>query len=223
MERRRIGMAKLDIRRRKMLECVREFGAARRDLFPAPSFAGRMFAAVAHALEALQQHELAKLKAHESERHHAASKARARIALRRRLGLMSRMARIVAFDQPGFEKKLRIRVDCSDDLLLSRARSFVKAARPLARAFAAHDMPPTFLTAIEEDIAAFEHAISSREDSRGHHATTRSSIDGEVRKAMQAVKRLDVVLHTLEDPRLLARWNEARRIGYPPRTRKPAA
>jgi hypothetical protein len=217
-------MAKLDIRRRKMLERVHDFGTARRDLFPAASFAGRMFAAVADALKALRQHDLAKLAAHNAERHDAALKATARIALRRRLGLMSRIARMIAFDQPGFEKKFRIRVDCSDDRLLSRARAFVKAARPLAKVFAAHDMPPTFLRALEEDIAAFERAIASREDSRGHHATTRSSIDGEVRKAMQAVKRLDVVMpHRLQDPGRLAIWNAARRIGYPPRARKSAA
>ena len=213
-------MAKLDIRRRKMLERVRDFGAARRDLFPPASYAGRMFAAVAGALEALQKHDIAKVNAHTAERCDAESKASARVALRRRLGLMSRVARIAALDQPGFEKKFRIRFDCSDDRLLSRGRAFVKAARPLAKTFTAHDMPPTFLATLQDDIEAFERAITSREDSRGHHAATRSSIDGELRKAMQAVKRLDAVVpHKLQDPALLALWNAARRIGYPRRSK----
>jgi hypothetical protein len=218
------AMTKLDVRRRQMLERVRDFGAAHRDIFPPASFAGRMFAAVAEASDAVKRHEMTEMSGHHGERQGAASKATARMALRRRLGLISRIARVAAYDIPGFDKRFRVRFDCSDERLLSRARSFVKAAQPLMRTFVAHDMPPTLLAKLQEDIEAFDRAITLREDSRGQRVAARASLDAEVRKGLQAARRLAAVVpHKLEDPASLALWNAARRIGYPPRIKSPAA
>jgi hypothetical protein len=151
---------------------------------------------------------------HNAERHGAGLKAAARTALRRRLGSISRVARVVAVDRPGFERKFRVRFDCSDERLLSRARLVLKEARPLARTFIAHDMPPTFLTTLQEDINAFVHAITSREDSREQRVAARANIDVEIRKGLQAARRLAVVVpHKLENPGSLALWNDARRRG----------
>jgi hypothetical protein len=216
-------MTKLEIRRRQMLERVRDFGATHRDLFPSTSFAGRMFATVADAVEAVRSFEAREMAGHNAVREGAESKATARTALRRRLSVLSRMARVAAFDVPGFDRKFRVRFDCTDERLLSRARSFVKAARPLAQTFVDHDMPPTFLAKLQDDIDAFDSAITSREDSHGRRAAARTSIEGEIRKGLQAARRLDAVVpHKLEDPASLVLWNEARRIGYPTR-KKPVA
>jgi hypothetical protein len=218
------AMTKLDSRRRQMLKRIRDFGATHRDVFPPASFAGRMFTAVADAVNALERHGMKETAGKNLERQHAESKAAARIALRRRLGIISRIARAVAVDVPGFDRKFRIRFDCSDDRLLSRARSFVKAALPVARTFIAHDTPSTFLKKLQEDIDAFERAIASREDSRGQRVAVRESIDAEIRKGLLAVKRLDAVVpHKLHDPGVLVVWNAARRIGHPPRMKKPVA
>jgi hypothetical protein len=85
-------------------------------------------------------------------------------------------------------------------------------------------MPPTLLAKLQEDIEAFDRAITLREDSRGQRVAARASLDAEVRKGLQAARRLAAVVpHKLEDPASLALWNAARRIGYPPRIKSPAA
>ena len=207
-------MTKLDIGRQRMLARLCEFGTAHRDIFPPSSFAGRMFAEVAEASEALRRHATTEVAGQNAERQGAGLKAAARTALRRRLGSISRVARVVAVDRPGFERKFRVRFDCSDERLLSRARLVLKEARPLARTFIAHDMPPTFLATLQEDINAFVHAITSREDSREQRVAARANIDVEIRKGLQAARRLAVVVpHKLENPGSLAMWHDARRIG----------
>ena len=49
-------MTNQEIRNHQMLVRVREFGAAHRDLFPARSVAGQLFAAVGAAAEEREQH-----------------------------------------------------------------------------------------------------------------------------------------------------------------------
>jgi hypothetical protein len=207
-------MTKLDIGRQRMLGRLCEFGAAHRDIFPPSSFAGRMFAEVAEASEALQRYATAEVAGHNAERQGAGLKAAARKTLRRHLSGISRIARVADVDIPGFDRKFRVRFDCSDERLLSRARSVLKAARPLARTFIGHDMPPAFLGTLQEDIDAFVQTITSREDSREQRVAARASIDSEIRKGLQAARRLAVVVpQKLKNPGSLAIWNDARRIG----------
>jgi hypothetical protein len=130
----------------------------------------------------------------------------------------------VAFDEPGFERRFRVRFDCSDERLLARARSFVRAARPLARTFVDHDMPRHFLAQLQADIDAFDLAIRTLQASRARRVVAQVSIDAEIRKGLRAATRLAAVVPgKLEDPAMLAVWNRARRIGYPPRIKKPVA
>src|SRR6185369_3934282 len=103
------------MRTRQMLERVRAFGTTHRDLFLPQSGAGRMFAVVADVLESLRRHDVAAMEGRSSERAGGESKAAARIALRRRLSGISRTARVAAFDKPGFDKRFRVRLDCSDE------------------------------------------------------------------------------------------------------------
>ena len=219
-------MTKLDIRRQQMLERVRAFGATYRDRFPAESAALRMFAAVAESVDALRRHSTSEISGHHGEREGSASKATARAALRRRLSAISRTARAAAIDRPGLDGRFRIRFDCSDERLLSHARAFVAAARPLARVFTAYDMPSTFLAQLQTEIDLFDRAIRAREASRGCRVAAQASIGAEIRKGVQEARRLAAILpHSVQDPALLAIWNEARRIGYPPRIvyRAPSA
>jgi len=217
-------MRKRDIRRLQMLEHVRDFGATHRDVFPQASFAGRMFAVVADAVEALKHHAAKELAGRNDVRAGTESKEKTRMTLRRRLSAVSRFARVVAVDMPGFDAAFRVRFDCSDERLLARARSLLKAARPLAQTFVDHDMPLNLLAKLQEDVDAFDTAIASREHSHGRRTTARTGIDAEIRKGLLAAKRLDAIVpHKIEDRGALAIWNAGRRVGYPRRSKKPVA
>jgi len=217
-------MTNLAIRKQQMLERVRAFGATHRDLFPTASFAGRMFAAVAEASDAVRRHATAEMSGSHSERQGSEEKAAARTALRRRLSGISGVARAVAFEMPGFDQRFKVRFDCSDQRLLAHARSFVESARPLARTFMEHDMAPHFLAQLQADIDAFEQAIRTHHASRDRRVAAQVRIDAEIRKGLQAATRLAAIVPAkIEDPAMLAVWNAARRIGYPPRIKKPVA
>jgi len=212
------------MRTRQMLERVRAFGTTHRDLFLPQSGAGRMFAVVADVLESLRRHDVAAMEGRSSERAGVESKAAARIALRRRLSGISRTARVAAFDKPGFDKRFRVRLDCSDERLLANARTFVEAAGPRARTFIDHDMPSSFLSQLRTEIDTFEETIRARQQSRGRRAAARAGITTEIRRGLRAAKRLTAMVpNTVQDPAILAAWKAARRIGYPRRIKNSRA
>src|SRR5215471_21307078 len=121
-----------DLRKMQMFLRVREFGGARRDMFPAASFAGKLFAAVAAAADALEQQLSSNPGVRGTPREGTTWKAIAREALRRRLSTIATLARALALDTPGIADKFKIPLNCSDARLLVVARSFATNSRPLA-------------------------------------------------------------------------------------------
>ncbi len=148
-----------DLRQQQTFERVRDFGAARRDVFPASSPAGKLFAAVGKAADELDQ-QLSTPGVDRSDGVAVADAARQ--ALRERLTVIKTMAKALALDSPGLDEKFRERLHCSDARLLYVARAFARDARPLAKLFIAHDMPSNFLNALQEEIDAFVAAIQPR-------------------------------------------------------------
>src|SRR5580765_866530 len=98
-------MRTLDLRRLQMFVRVREFGTARREMFPVASSAGKLFAAVAAAAAGLEQ------------------------ALPRRLSTIATLARALALDGPDIAAKFKIKLNCGDDRLLVFARAFLANSR----------------------------------------------------------------------------------------------
>src|SRR5205085_11847762 len=94
-----------EIGKYKMLVRVRDFGVAHRELFPARSVAGKLFAAVAAAAEALPRHDSTALAGRGGEREGAVSKAAARLVLRRQVRAIAGAA--WASEQPGLTGRLR--------------------------------------------------------------------------------------------------------------------
>jgi hypothetical protein len=218
-----VVMTSQELRNYQMLGRVRDFGTAHRDLFPARSVAGKLFAAVAAAADELQQHETTESAGRGGEQEGVASKAAARASLRRQVSAIAKTAR--ASEVPGLSLgKFRASLACGDERLLSQARTFLKEAKPFADTFVAHELPPDFLSQLRAAIEAFEQAMAARASGRNQRVGARASIEATMEAGLRAVRRLgDIVPNRLQDPSAVALWNGARRMERGPRTRNGAA
>jgi hypothetical protein len=215
-------MTNQDIRKYQMLWRVGEFGAAHRDLFPARSVAGKLFAAAAAAADALQQHETTELAGRGGEQDGAASKAVARTALHRQVSAIVRTAR--ASDVPGLGGKFRASLSCTDERLLSQARTFLKEAKPFADTFVAHELAPDFLSQLRDAIEALERATLVRVSGSTQRVGARASIEATIETGLRAVRRLNgIVPNRLQEPSVVAQWNSARRIEHGARAKNGEA
>jgi hypothetical protein len=214
-------MKTLDLRRLQMFVRVREFGTARREMFPAASSAGKLFAAVAAAAAGLEQQLSSTPGGRGTPREGTTSKAMARQALRRRLSTIATLARALALDAPDIADKFKLPLNSGDDRLLVVARAFAANSRPFAKLFIAHDMPSNFLTALAEEIDALAEAMAQGRRGREKARTMRGDIDATIDTGVRAVVKLNAVVRSrLQDDRTaLASWDEARRMGYSARIR----
>jgi hypothetical protein len=210
-----------DLRKQQMFVRVRDFGTARRDTFPAASSAGKLFAAVAAAADALEQQLSSNPRGPGAPREGTASKVMARQALRRRLSTIATLARALSLDTPGIADKFKIRLNCGDARLLVVARSFAASSRPLAKLFIAHDMPSNFLTALGEETGALAEAMLQDRVRLEQAKTTRGDIGATIDTGQRAVAKLNAIVRSrLQNDRTgLASWDEARRIDRSTRTR----
>jgi len=206
-------MTELELRQYQMLVRMRDFGAAHRDLFPRRSIAGKLFAAVADAADALQQHETAELAGRGGEQEGVAAKAAARAALRRQVSAIVQTAR--ASEVPGLGGTFRASPAGSDERLLSQARTFLKEAKPFVDTFVAHELPPNFLGQLRAAIEALEQAMLARTTGRDQRVGARASIEAAMEAGLRAVRRLAAIVpNRLQDPSIVVLWNGARRIDY---------
>jgi hypothetical protein len=206
-------MTRKAIPKYQMLLRVRDFGGARRDLFPARSLAGKLFAAVAAAAEALQQHDSTELAASGGEHDAAASKVAARAALRHQVRAIARTA--AAAEMPELGATFRVSLDCNDERLLSQARTLLQEAKLFAGTFVAHELPSNFLGQLQVAVDAFERAMRERASGRDQRVAARARFDTSMEAALRAVKRLNAIVpNKLNEPAGIAIWNRARRIDY---------
>jgi len=210
-----------DLQKQQMFVRVRDFGTARRDMFPATSSAGKLFATVAAAADALEQQLSSNPRGRGTPREGTTSRVMARQALYRRLATIATLARALALDTPGLADKFKIPLNCADARLLVIARSFATSAQPLAKVFIAHDMPSNFLSALTEEIDALAEAMLQGRVSLEKAKTMRGDIRATIDKGQRAVAKLNAIMRSrLQDDRAaFASWGEARRIDRSARTR----
>jgi len=206
-------MTNEEIRRYRMLVRVREFGAAYRDLFPARSVAGKLFADVAAATDALQEHDAQELAGRGGQQNGSAAKVSARAELRRQVRAIAQTA--AAAEAPGLGGKFRPSLEARDERLLSQARTFLREAKPFVDTFVAHELPSNFLSQLRAAIGAFEQAAGERRSSRDQRVQARACIEATMKAALRAVRRLNgIVPNKLEDPAAITLWSGARRVEY---------
>ena len=204
-------MTNREIRNYEMLVRVRDYGAKHQDLFPAASVAGKLFAAVGTAAEALQRCDSKELAGRGGEEDGAMSRAAAREALRRQVRAIVQTA--AAAETPGLGRKFRPVVDGNDERLLSAARSFLDEAKPYEATFVAHELPPDFLSELRAGIDAFEGAQRERASGRDERIGARLRFQAAMKQGLRAVRRLSgIVPNKLQDPAEAILWDAARRI-----------
>jgi hypothetical protein len=91
-----------------MFKRVRDFDAAREGLFDAGTLARDLFKIIGSVINDLEGHAATESEVRGAARQWTASKAAARAAITRDLGVLRRTARTMSSLMPGFEEKFRV-------------------------------------------------------------------------------------------------------------------
>ena len=193
---------------------LRDFDAAHSGLFAAGSLARELFDAIAGVVDELEGHAAAESTGRSKARQGTAGKASAREGILEGLGILRRTARSMAYTMPGIEEKFPVPHKQDGQELLNIARSALAAALPLKAEFLRREVPEQVFQDLEDDIAAYQAAITGQNTGREESLTAAASIDGAVGRGLDALRQLDpIVRNKLHDnPALLAAWLSAKRI-----------
>lgn len=194
----------------EMFVRVRDFGAARKALFPESSRSGKTFAKVAAAVVAIEEHRKQHVVATAEARR---VKAATRAAVFDYMKAIALAARRVT--QPDVRENLFIVPRRrSLERELSTARAFIEEADKRQDEFLEFGLPPTFISELRTLVDNLQQAVDvrlgSRTERRGAGAGTRNVLA----KGLDAIRDLDVLvaMATREDPTTFAAWSAARRI-----------
>src|SRR4051794_36910378 len=192
-----------DRRRYDMLIRLRTFAATHGQLFPTTSTAPEAFAAIGEAITQLTALDVAERAASEAAR--AERKDTARRALVDTLTRAGFTARVLAMTHEDLTARVVLPLPSDNVLLLTLARQFAAAAAPCAEQFAAHGIP---ITEVETRLTALEEALQERGMRLDDRVKARAAIEAVFRRAMHAVKTLDVTVANClgGDPVTLAVW-----------------
>ncbi len=213
----------IDRHRYAMLVRVKQFGISHAKLFPAETLDGRLFAALAAAVDQATRFLTEHVRERTAARSGTRSKAAARVALLAGLGAFARMANAFAADVPGLEGRFRRPSSDVNDLeLLTVGRAFIADAAPLAPHLVEHGLPLTSLADVQAALEAFEGAALGRLAAHAARASSRAGLTAALGAAGQALARLDVIVpNTLRaQPALLAAWKVARHVQRAAATRQ---
>ena len=210
-------MKSLDVKKYNMLVRVRDFGAARADLFPPGSLGARTFGEIGAVVDRLNASATSESSGRRAARQGVVSKGAARAGLRRALEAISHTARGVALDTPDILGKFQM-PGKGDHELATTARQFADEATPLAAAFIAHGLPESFVADLRGALATFERAIGGRALGRETHVGARADIAAALDLAFDTLQRLDAIVENRVggDPNALAAWRLARNVGRTP-------
>jgi len=211
-------MKSLDVKKYNMLVRVRDYGAARADLFPPGSLGARTFTEIGTVVDRLNASVTSERSGRRAARQGVVSKAAARAGLRRALEAVSRTARGVALDTPDILGRFHMPDAQKDHELAAAARQFADEATPLAAAFVAHGLPESFVADLRGALATFERAIGGRALARETHVGARADIAAALDLAFEMLQRLDAIVENRVggDPSALAAWRLARNVGRTP-------
>jgi hypothetical protein len=213
-----------ETRKYEMLVRVREFGEAHRDLFPASTKGAVALATVAEAVTKLTDHADSKNQSAEAEKQ---VKTAARETLLNRLRAISRTARMIGRETPGFQNRFRLPKPSkqTDQSILSSGRNFCKEAAAEKARFLELGMRDTFVEDLGKLVETFGAAILDHEAGRDDQTAAQAGITSALTEGLEAVKTLDtIVANQLQgNPVVMAVWERDRKVDHSRRTRKSAA
>ena len=212
-------MQKVQVARKAMLVRVRLFGKKYEVEFPADSIAGRAFAIIAVILGELDGlSEVQQRSIGEGQR----VRKLARQVLVRRLDAVTRTARAIGQEQPGFDNPFRLSRPMTDHVLLTSAAVFAGEAQAEAAkaAFIARKLPPTFIEDLRAAAAQLQAAIETCNTATRERTQASVGIQAAFDKAAPVLRELDAIVrnHFAGDPDVLGAWEQLRHVTRP-RTR----
>lgn len=199
------------LRRYESFARVRDFGSQHADAFPATSPGGKQFKALNSVIKELDEYVVMQSSGKSSAVQSTTNKAAARAALREALLAISRNARAIALDTPGFADKFRLPSKGSDQALINAARTIASDAAPVADAFIKNEMPDDFLAQLSARIAELEESMTSQNISRESQVAATAAIETAFDKGTKTVLQLNAVVRNkfADDPSIMAEWERA--------------
>ena len=153
-------------------------------------------------------------------------KAVIRQAIRRMLKRLSKTARALNIDDPGFRRLFRVPDDNSDQKLLAAAREFVEEGNRFKADFMRLGVPEDLFDKLNDDINSLETAIAAKVQANTETVGATAGIDDEIERGMDAEEILDAIMKNVyyDNPVKLAEWMSARHVRRSPkRTATPPA
>lgn len=208
-----------DTRRYEMFLRVRQHGMDEAASLTSNTFVTSLFDKLSQVITELETHTGAQSSGLTTARQSTRSKAVARDELERSLKAISRTARSMSLSVPGMEQKFRFSRDLKDQDLLTTARMFAADALPLKAEFVKRGLPANFLDDLEEDISAFEEALTRQTQGTTTHVNATATIDDLIERGMNTVRELDPIMRNIHagNTGKLAAWLSASRVERAPR------
>jgi hypothetical protein len=141
--------------------------------------------------------------------------------------------------EPGFADSFRPPAQFNPSTLLTLADKFISqlAVQPgdsdavtaakavLVNKFVAHEMAANFVTALQNDRAAYDTDLAQRETKRETGVGNTATIGMNMAKGMQIVTKLDAIMHNkyASQPAKMAAWLTASHIERDPHRGQPVA
>jgi hypothetical protein len=202
-----------------MFKNVRDFDAAHEGLFPAGTLARELFDTIVGVVSELEGHAAAETAGRGTARQGTAGKAVARAAILEDLAILRRTARSMSVVMPGLEDKFRIPRKQDDQELLNTARAALAEAEPLKAEFLRREVPEQVFQDLEDNIAAYEAALTGQYTGKEESVTAGASIDAAIERGADALHQLDpIVRNKLHNNHpTLAAWLSAKRTQRAPR------
>jgi hypothetical protein len=194
-----------------MLIKVREFGRQHQGTFPESSPAGKAFAVVATAAEAIAAEGSGMLLAKETG---LQAKAAAREQILERLNGIARTARIVATTAPAAGDLLRLQVPKTDAALVMAVQGIVREGPAAIVPLVPLGVPETVVAELAALLDRFEQADRGGRAGKAARAAARTRLAAAFEPAAEPLRLLDVIVaNTFEhDDAVLAAWKRARHV-----------
>src|SRR5437763_7479063 len=183
-----------DTRRYEMFTRARQLGTDEAASIASFTFVKDLFSSLSEVVTELEAHTNLQASGLSTTRQSTQSLAAARDQLERDLKAISRTARSISNSIPGLESKFRTPNKLKDQDLLTTARMVAADALPLKTEFTKRGLPASFLDDLLEDIAAFEQALTQREQGKETHVNASATIDDLIERGTKTVRELDPLM-----------------------------
>jgi hypothetical protein len=204
---------------------VRDFDVSHEGLFTTASLARELLDTFGVVVTELEGHAAAEAAGRGTARQGTAGKGVARAAILEDLGILRRTARSMSVVMPGVEDKFRLPHKGDDQELLNTARAALAEARLLKVEFLRREVPESIFQDLEENIAAFEAALTGQYKGKEESTAAGASIDALIDRGLEALRQLDPIVRNKlhNNHAALAVWLKARRTERAPHRSKPDA